>query len=81
MLGISLGPWLHAEAIGGIVQHSKQFLKSKTSASDDFWDFMVSKALQNQKFAKTRSKNEDFEDNAPRSWAQIKFSIALRTSN
>ena len=61
-----LGPWLHAETIGGIVRHFKQFLKSKTSALDDFWDFMVSKALQNQNFAKTCSKIEDFEDNAPR---------------
>ena len=66
LLGISLGPWLHAEIIGGIVRHFKQFLKSKTSTFDDFWDFMVSKALQNQNFAKICSKIEDFEDNAPR---------------
>ena len=58
MLGISLGPWLHAEAIGGIVRHFKQFLKSKTSAFDDFWDLMVSKALQNQNLAKICSKIE-----------------------
>ena len=55
----------NTEANSGIVRHFKQFLKLKTSALDDFWDFMVSKALQNQNFAKICSKIKDFEDNAP----------------
>ena len=56
LLGISLGPWLHAEAIGSIVRRLKQFLKSKTLAFDDFWDFMDRRPLLARDFMDSKGR-------------------------